>query len=70
MTDNFSPTKRALLPLKPMQDQLSAKEVKSASAIQGANIAWKELYQEYYGKKVPLPTYPFPRKIYWLDGDC
>ncbi|MDJ0745275.1 MAG: hypothetical protein QNJ32_18205 [Xenococcaceae cyanobacterium MO_167.B27] len=38
--------------------------------VKGANIAWKELYQEYSGKKVPLPNYPFQRKIYWLNKDC
>ena len=33
--------------------------------VQGGEIRWQDFYQRR-GNKVPLPTYPFERKSYWL----
>jgi len=33
----------------------------------GIQIDWKEFYKNEKRKRVPLPTYPFERKRYWID---
>jgi acyl transferase domain-containing protein len=33
----------------------------------GFNVNWEASLKDIYLKKVPLPTYPFQRKRYWLD---
>ncbi|MBU8854954.1 SDR family NAD(P)-dependent oxidoreductase [Bacillus sp. FJAT-26377] len=36
--------------------------------INGVDIDWKGLYNEGKGiQRIPLPTYPFERKSYWID---
>ncbi|MCG8569827.1 MAG: SDR family NAD(P)-dependent oxidoreductase [Spirochaetes bacterium] len=34
--------------------------------VKGADINWKEIYQDNFYNKVSLPTYPFSKKSYWL----
>ncbi len=34
---------------------------------QGTAINWDGFYQDYRGKQISLPTYPFQRRRYWLD---
>lgn len=33
----------------------------------GGEIKWEQFYAEEKRHKVPLPTYPFERKLYWLE---
>ncbi len=33
----------------------------------GVEIDWTQLYRHEYRHRVPLPTYPFERKRYWID---
>lgn len=35
--------------------------------IQGININWSQVTQNYSSQKISLPTYPFQRKRYWFD---
>jgi acyl transferase domain-containing protein len=37
--------------------------------LQGANLDGKEFYAEQSRSRIPLPTYPFERQRYWVDGD-
>ena len=32
----------------------------------GADIQWRELYEEYTPQKVKLPLYPFAEESYWV----
>ena len=50
------------------QDNLSV-ILKSLSALyaHGGEINWSNFYQNYHGFKIPLPTYPFQRKRYWIE---
>ncbi|WP_439196879.1 SDR family NAD(P)-dependent oxidoreductase [Bacillus velezensis] len=34
----------------------------------GADIQWRELYEEYTPQKVKLPLYPFAEESYWVPG--
>lgn len=36
--------------------------------LSGVNIDWKNYYKHERRIRVPLPTYPFERKRYWLEG--
>ena len=36
----------------------------------GVKIDWSRLYPDQKRYRVPLPTYPFERKRYWIDGDA
>ncbi len=40
--------------------------------VEGTNIPWKKIYEKHFdfAQKITLPTYPFQRKVYWLDRDC
>jgi acyl transferase domain-containing protein len=33
----------------------------------GAPIAWHRVYEDYPGRKLALPTYPFQRQRYWIE---
>jgi acyl transferase domain-containing protein len=35
--------------------------------LKGDAIDWSELYQNYSGRRVILPTYPFQRQRFWID---
>jgi acyl transferase domain-containing protein/acyl carrier protein len=35
----------------------------------GAAINWKRFYSEEPVQRIPLPTYPFDKKRYWIDGN-
>ncbi len=35
--------------------------------VEGAKINWKVLYKEEQRRRIPLPTYPFDRKRYWIE---
>ena len=35
--------------------------------VQGIEINWDSVDQDYQRQKVALPTYPFQRKSYWLE---
>lgn len=37
--------------------------------LQGVSIDWKKLYIGEQRLRIPLPTYPFERKLYWFDPD-
>lgn len=34
----------------------------------GAPVNWKNYYRSETRRRIPLPTYPFERKRYWLEG--
>ncbi|MCP5105490.1 MAG: acyltransferase domain-containing protein, partial [bacterium] len=36
--------------------------------LSGVNIDWNNYYKEENRKRVPLPTYPFERKRYWMEA--
>ncbi|HHP7232900.1 MAG TPA: beta-ketoacyl synthase N-terminal-like domain-containing protein [Xenococcaceae cyanobacterium] len=62
----------ATKPVEPMQSILSEKTGNELGQlyVSGANIALNKLEPANSGKKIPLPTYPFQRKICWIDKDC
>jgi acyl transferase domain-containing protein len=35
----------------------------------GVSIRWEQLDSETVGRRLPLPTYPFERKRYWIEPD-
>jgi len=37
------------------------------SWIYGVDIRWEAIDRTFPGKRIPLPTYPFDRKRYWVD---
>jgi amino acid adenylation domain-containing protein len=37
--------------------------------VRGTNIDWRGFDRDYRRSRVFLPTYPFERKRYWMDGD-
>jgi len=37
--------------------------------LNGANIDWNGCYPGKKTTRIPLPTYPFERQRYWIDGD-
>ena len=34
----------------------------------GASISWSDFFQDQSRRRVPLPTYPFQRKRYWVEA--
>ncbi|NVI97307.1 amino acid adenylation domain-containing protein [Myxococcus sp. AM009] len=36
--------------------------------LSGISPAWSELHGEERGRRVPLPTYPFERRRFWIEG--
>ncbi len=42
----------------------------ASAQAQGAKLDWAELFEGTGAKRVPLPTYPFQRKRYWLDSSA
>jgi amino acid adenylation domain-containing protein len=36
---------------------------------QGVDVNWDKFDKNYQRYRVPLPTYPFDRKLYWYDSD-
>jgi acyl transferase domain-containing protein len=38
--------------------------------LNGNTIKWSNLYAEEKRRRIPLPTYPFERKPYWLKPPC
>jgi acyl transferase domain-containing protein/acyl carrier protein len=40
----------------------------AAAHSQGAEVDWNAFFARTGAKRVPLPTYPFQRKRYWLDS--
>jgi amino acid adenylation domain-containing protein len=37
--------------------------------LSGAGIDWREFYRDSGRRRLPLPTYPFERKRYWIEGN-
>lgn len=37
--------------------------------LQGVNIDWGKFWETSKRHRIPLPTYPFERQRYWIDGD-
>ncbi|HSD83600.1 MAG TPA: SDR family oxidoreductase, partial [Anaerolineae bacterium] len=35
----------------------------------GASVNWPEIYAQERRQRLPLPTYPFERQPYWIEGD-
>lgn len=35
----------------------------------GHDINWKQFYKQEKRQRLPLPTYPFERQPYWIEGD-
>jgi len=38
--------------------------------VSGVKLDWGAFFKDSDAKRVPLPTYPFQRKRYWLDSDA
>jgi acyl transferase domain-containing protein/surfactin synthase thioesterase subunit/acyl carrier protein len=38
--------------------------------VQGYEIDWRRFNEPYHGRRISLPTYPFERRRYWLEGDA
>lgn len=34
--------------------------------VRGFHVSWSELYEMNYGKRIPLPGYPFAKERYWI----
>ncbi|MDQ1234060.1 iturin family lipopeptide synthetase A [Paenibacillus sp. SORGH_AS306] len=49
-------------------DTLIALEQLAEQYVQGADIAWHDLYSSKEYRRVPLPTYPFERKRCWIEA--
>ena len=47
---------------------LSLLEALQQLYVSGAEIDWSKVHRGATHRRVPLPTYPFQRKRYWLDG--
>ncbi|MDO6526357.1 amino acid adenylation domain-containing protein [Motilimonas sp. 1_MG-2023] len=37
--------------------------------VQGGKVPWSSLHEQHKGRIIPLPTYPFEHKSYWLEMD-
>ncbi len=46
-----------------------ALESLSALYVRGVNVKWAGVDAGHLRRRVPLPTYPFQRKSYWLEGE-
>ena len=49
-------------------DTLFAVEQLAEQYVQGADIAWQEVYAQKNYRRVPLPTYPFEQKRCWIEA--
>jgi len=56
-------------PRQEVKDQNFIYESLGSLWMAGADIDWDRFHGNRVGKKVPLPTYPFERKRYWLQAD-
>ena len=36
--------------------------------VKGVHIDWKKLYTSHPPRKISLPTYPFAKDVFWIDG--
>ncbi|MEM7533723.1 MAG: amino acid adenylation domain-containing protein [Chloroflexota bacterium] len=66
-----SPHLPLMLPsLRPKQDDLRQLLQSLGELYQrGAAVDWVSFNQPYTHRRVPLPTYPFQRKRYWVEAD-
>ena len=64
------PQQMALLPsLDPrFDDWQTLTQSLAALYVRGVSIDWSEFHRNYPRRMMPLPTYPFQRQRYWLDG--
>ena len=51
------------------EEPQSARLALAQAHVAGAAVDWERFYAGAGAKTVPLPTYPFQRKRYWLDPD-
>ena len=57
--------------LREGRDETEAIALSLASAhVHGAKLDWQTFFEGTGAKRVPLPTYPFQRKRYWLEGSA
>ncbi|MFB7086533.1 SDR family NAD(P)-dependent oxidoreductase [Streptomyces sp. NPDC056296] len=40
----------------------------AAAFVRGTDVDWAAVHARADGRRVPLPTYPFQRERYWIDG--
>jgi acyl transferase domain-containing protein/surfactin synthase thioesterase subunit/acyl carrier protein len=50
-------------------DAASISEMLAALYLAGHNIDWIAVHADSSWRRIPLPTYPFQRKRYWLEDD-
>ena len=50
-------------------DAASISEMLAALYLAGHNIDWVAVHADSSCRRIPLPTYPFQRKRYWIDDD-
>jgi acyl transferase domain-containing protein/acyl carrier protein len=50
------------------RDCTQALESLAALYMRGAEVDWEAFDRPYARRRVPLPTYPFQRRRYWVDG--
>ena len=53
---------------KPGQDWGSLLATVQSLYLEGVPVRWAAVHEGLPRRRVPLPTYPFQRKRYWLDG--
>src|SRR5262245_8246857 len=51
------------------QDAESITEMLVALYLAGHNVNWSAVHADAAWRRIPLPTYPFQRKRYWLEED-
>jgi len=67
---NPYPMLQVELPCDSQNPAVWQKSLKNAAKayVEGATIDWNAFYHGCYYRKVHLPTYPFERKTFWIEG--
>ncbi|MEO6238618.1 MAG: amino acid adenylation domain-containing protein [Vicinamibacterales bacterium] len=53
---------------RPELEERSALNALGQLWLEGVDVQWQEVHESVRRRRVPLPTYPFERKSYWIDA--
>ncbi len=57
----------SLTPAAGMQEEATVQDALAALWSRGVGIDWQAIYKEEPCRRISLPTYPFERKLHWID---